>query len=50
MSITPDDIRNARSAEGVAALYHHLGYETDLEPEGFSAERTVNEVSDPAHL
>lgn len=36
MSITPDDIRNIRSAEGVATLYHHLGYEADLEPEGFS--------------
>lgn len=37
MVITPDDIRNIRSAEGVAALYLHLGYEADLEPEGFSA-------------
>ena len=37
MAITPDDIRSIRSAEGVAALYHHLGYEADLEPEGYSA-------------
>ena len=37
MAITPDDIRSIRSAEGVAALYHHLGYEADLEPEGYNA-------------